>query len=139
MFNFAANNLYSSGIIYASGDTLNFLNTLNQYKINLWGTNNSGFGIASDTLQYSSQNYHKFYNSSNNANTFTIDGSGNVSSSGHIFAGGPPATGGFFQFLFIINCFWCWLYKYNEYEYEWNIMNKNTSVTGSITPSNISI
>jgi len=77
-FNFAANNLYSSGIIYASGDKLNFLDTLNQYKINLWGANTYGFGIASETLQYSSYNYHRFYNSTNNATTFMINGTGNV-------------------------------------------------------------
>jgi hypothetical protein len=64
-------NVGCGGIIYANGDKLNFTNTLNQYKINLWGTNNYGFGIASDTLQYSSNNYHKFYNSTNNLNTFT--------------------------------------------------------------------
>jgi hypothetical protein len=77
-FNFAANNLYSSGIIYASGDKLNFLDTLNQYKINLWGANTYGFGIASETLQYSSYNYHRFYNSTNNATTFMINGTGNI-------------------------------------------------------------
>ncbi len=49
---------------------LNFPNTLDQYKIDLWGTNNYGFGIAASTLQYSSQGNHSFYNSSNNANTY---------------------------------------------------------------------
>jgi hypothetical protein len=36
---------------------------------------------------YSSQSFHKFYNSSNNANTFTIDSTGNVSCSGSITSG----------------------------------------------------
>jgi len=83
-FKFAAQELYSAadvnanGIIYANGDKLNFPNLINQYKINLYGTNSYGFGIAGDTLQYSSQKYHKFYNSSNNLNTFTIDSTGNI-------------------------------------------------------------
>jgi hypothetical protein len=69
-FNFAAQELYSAGnvnangIIYANGDKLNFTNSLNQYKIDLWGTNTYGFGIANETLQYSSYNFHRFYNSS---------------------------------------------------------------------------
>ena len=50
----------ANGIIYANGDKLNFTNSLNQYKINLWGTNNYGFGIANETLQYSSFNFHRF-------------------------------------------------------------------------------
>jgi len=53
-------NLSTAGIIYANGDKLNFPNLINQYKINLYGTNSYGFGIAADTLQYSRQNYHKF-------------------------------------------------------------------------------
>ncbi len=83
-FKFAAQELYSAGnvnangTIYASGDQLNFVNTLNQYKINLWGTNNYGFGVANETLQYSSYNYHRFYNSTNNLNTFSIDGTDNI-------------------------------------------------------------
>jgi hypothetical protein len=86
-FKFAAQELYSAadvnanGIVYANGDKLNFPNLINQYKINLWGTNNYGFGVAGDTLQYSSSNYHKFYNSGNNFNTFTIDNTGNIISS----------------------------------------------------------
>ena len=93
-FKFAAQELYSAadvnanGIIYANGDKLNFPNLINQYKINLYGTNSYGFGIAADTLQYSSQNYHKFYNSSNHANTFTIDSTGNISCTGNIGIGG---------------------------------------------------
>jgi hypothetical protein len=67
-----------NGAISAGGDSLNFPNTLNQYKINLWGINTYGFGIAGSTLQYSSQGNHSFYNSSNNVNTFNIDSSGNV-------------------------------------------------------------
>ncbi len=63
----------TAGTINANGNKLNFPNILDQYKINLWGTNNYGFGIAASTLQYSSQGNHSFYNSSNNANTFTID------------------------------------------------------------------
>jgi hypothetical protein len=81
-------NLSTAGTIYANGDKLNFPNLLNQYKINLYGTNSYGFGIAGDILQYSSQNYHRFYNSSNNANTFTIDSTGNIISTGYLFAGG---------------------------------------------------
>ena len=71
-------NLSTAGIIYANGDKLIFPNLINQYKINLYGINSYGFGIAGNTLQYSSQNYHNFYNSSNNANTFTIDSTGNI-------------------------------------------------------------
>ncbi len=52
--------LTTSGTINANGDKLNFPNTLNQYKINLWGTNNYGFGIAASTLQYSSQGNQYF-------------------------------------------------------------------------------
>ena len=59
-----------AGAITCNSDSLNFPNTLNQYKINLYGTNSYGFGIAGSTLQYSSQGFHKFYNSGNNANTF---------------------------------------------------------------------
>jgi hypothetical protein len=76
--------LTTSGTITANGDKLNFPNTLNQYKINLWGSNNYGFGIADSTLQYSSQGNHSFYNSSNNANTFTITSVGNVSCTGDL-------------------------------------------------------
>ena len=61
---------------------LDFPNVLNQYKINLWGTNEYGFGIAGSTLMYSSRNFHNFYNSSNNLNTFSIDGSGNATMNG---------------------------------------------------------
>ncbi len=70
------------GAITCNSDSFNFPNTLNQYKINLYGTNSYGFGIAGSTLQYSSHNFHKFYNSSNNANTFTIDSTGNISCAG---------------------------------------------------------
>ena len=76
-----------SGTTTLNGDKLNFPGTLNQYKINLWGTNNYGFGITAGTVMYSSQSFHKFYNSSNNANTFTIDSTGNVSCSGSITSG----------------------------------------------------
>jgi hypothetical protein len=51
------------------------------------GTNSYGFGIASGTLMYSSQSFHKFYNSSNNANTFTIDSTGNISCTGTLTTG----------------------------------------------------
>jgi hypothetical protein len=67
-----------SGAITASGNKLNLPNTPDQYKINLWGTKNYGFGVAASTLQYSSQGTHSFYNK-NNSNTFTIDSSGNTS------------------------------------------------------------
>jgi hypothetical protein len=76
-----------AGTTYANGENLNFPSTLNQYKINLYGTNIYGFGIAGGTLMYSSQTYHKFYNSTNNNNTFSIDSSGNVSCTGSIFVG----------------------------------------------------
>ena len=66
----------TSGIINLNGDNLQFPNTLNQYKINLYGTNSYGFGIAGSTLMYSSPSYHKFYNGT--TNTFTINGSGNI-------------------------------------------------------------
>jgi hypothetical protein len=48
------------------GNTLIFPGTLKQYKINIWGTNAYGFGIAASTTQYSSQSNHSFYNSSTN-------------------------------------------------------------------------
>ncbi len=38
-------------------------NSLNQYRIYLWGPNNYGVGITANTLMYASSNYHKFYNS----------------------------------------------------------------------------
>jgi hypothetical protein len=38
-----------SGITILQGDKLNFPNILNQYKINLWGLNEYGFGIAAST------------------------------------------------------------------------------------------
>ncbi len=53
-------------------------------KIPLWGTNNYGFGIASNTLQYSSQGNHVFYNSTNNAMTLAIDSAGNTSCYGNL-------------------------------------------------------
>ncbi len=77
-----------NGTITANSNKLNFPGTLDQYKINLWGTNNYGFGVAANTLQYSSQGFHKFYNSGNNANTFTIDTAGNISCSGTLTSGG---------------------------------------------------
>ncbi len=52
-----------SGTTTLNSDKLNFPNTLTQYKINLWGTNNYWFGIAYSTLQHSSQGNHSFYNS----------------------------------------------------------------------------
>ncbi len=63
---------------------LNFPNTLDQYKIHLWGTNKYGFGIADSTLQYSSQGNHSFYNSANNENTFNVNSVGNVYCSGRV-------------------------------------------------------
>ncbi len=51
-------------------------------------TNNCGFGIASSTLQYSSQGNHSFYNSTNNANSFYIDSSGNISCAGTLTSTG---------------------------------------------------
>jgi hypothetical protein len=46
--------LIDSSYNVSCGNKLNFPNTLDQYKINLWGTYNYGFGIAASTLQYSS-------------------------------------------------------------------------------------
>jgi hypothetical protein len=89
----AISNVDINGTITATGDKLNFPNTLNQYKINLWGTNNYGFGIAGGTLMYSSQGNHTFYNSNNNDTTFNIDSSGNVNIKGAI------TTGNFYSFL----------------------------------------
>ena len=86
--------LTSSGALYANGDVLNFPNLLNQYKINLWGTNNYGFGIAGGTIMYSSANYHKFYNSNNNVNTFTIDSVGNTFCTGSFTSGNTIAIKG---------------------------------------------
>jgi hypothetical protein len=34
-----------TGAITCNGNKLNFPNVLDQYKINLWGTNNYGFGL----------------------------------------------------------------------------------------------
>ena len=87
-------NVSIAGTLTVNGDNLQFPGTLNQYKINLWGTNSYGFGIASGTLMYSSQSFHKFYNSSNNANTFTIDSAGNISSAGAICCSGDLTVGG---------------------------------------------
>jgi hypothetical protein len=50
----------TTGTKNANGNKLNFPNTLDQYKINLRGTNNYGFGIAASTLQYTSQGNHSF-------------------------------------------------------------------------------
>ncbi len=41
------------------------------------------FLYTSDDVQYTSDDVHKFY--TDDTNTFTIDGSGNVSSSGYIY------------------------------------------------------
>ncbi len=56
----SSNNVSCGGTINANGNKLNFPNTLEPYKINLWGTNNHGFGIAASTLQYSRQGNHTF-------------------------------------------------------------------------------
>jgi hypothetical protein len=86
--------LTTSGVIYLNGDNLQFPNTLNQYKINLYGTNSYGFGIAGGTLMYSSQSVHNFYNSSNNVNTFSIDASGNITATGSLSAGNTAVIKG---------------------------------------------
>lgn len=78
--------MYNDGMVMASGDNLRFPDTLNQFKINLWGTNVYGFGIASGTLMYSTQNWHKFYNL--NVNTFTIDNNGDASLLRNLVTGG---------------------------------------------------
>jgi hypothetical protein len=84
----------ASGTINANGNKLNFPNTLDQYKINLWGTNQYGFGIASSTLQYTSSGNHSFYHSGNGVSTFTITNVGNVSCVGSIDCVGVSASGG---------------------------------------------
>jgi hypothetical protein len=78
--------MYNNGMIMANGDNLRFPDTINQFKINLWGTNVYGFGIASGTLMYSTQNWHKFYNF--NVNTFTIDNNGDASLLRNLVTGG---------------------------------------------------
>ena len=84
--NIAGNAGTFGGIIYPNGDNIKFPDTLNQFKINLWGTNLYGFGIASGTLMYSTQNWHKFYNL--NVNTFTIDNNGDASLLRNLVTGG---------------------------------------------------
>jgi hypothetical protein len=84
--NIAGNAGTFGGIIYANGDGLRFPDTLNQFKINLWSTNLYGFGIASGTLMYTSQNWHKFYNGS--LNTFTVDNNGDASIARNLATGG---------------------------------------------------
>ncbi len=74
----------ASGTIHANGNKINFTNTLNKNKINLLGTNNYGFGIATKTLQDSSQGNCSFYNNSNNSNTFNVNSLGNISCTGTI-------------------------------------------------------
>ena len=86
--------LTTSGAIYANGDSLNFTGALNQYKINLWGVNSYGFGIAGSTLMYSSQGVHNFYNSTTNANTFSIDAYGNVNATGTLSTGNTATIKG---------------------------------------------
>ncbi len=39
----------------------------------LWETNEYGFGIIADTLQYSSMNFHFFYAQSTNAGTAELN------------------------------------------------------------------
>jgi hypothetical protein len=87
-------NLSVGTTIFANGDKLNFPNLLNQYKINLWGTNNYGFGITGGTLMYSSSQYHRFYNSGNNVNTVQFDDVGNVNMIGALSVGTTASIGG---------------------------------------------
>jgi hypothetical protein len=87
-------NLSVATTIFANGDKLNFPNLLNQYKINLWGTNNYGFGITGGTLMYSSSQYHRFYNSGNNVNTVQFDDVGNVNMIGALSVGTTASIGG---------------------------------------------
>jgi hypothetical protein len=87
-------NLSVATTIFANGDKLNFPNVLNQYKINLWGTNNYGFGITGGTLMYSSSQYHRFYNSGNNVNTVQFDDVGNVNMNGALSVGTTASIGG---------------------------------------------
>ena len=77
----SSSNISCGGTTNANSDKSNFPNTLNQYKIKLWGRNTYGFGIAGSTLQYSSQGNHAFYNNSKYVNSLNIDSSCNVSSS----------------------------------------------------------
>jgi hypothetical protein len=87
-------NLSVGTTIFANGDKLNFPNTLNQYKINLWATNVYGFGITGGTLMYSSAQYHRFYNSGNNVNTVQFDDVGNVNMIGALSVGTTASIGG---------------------------------------------
>ena len=64
--NFTEMNLNISGTTTLNSGTINGTLSLGSrienYLINLWGTNNYGFGITAGTLMYSSQSFHKFYN-----------------------------------------------------------------------------
>jgi len=57
------------------GINQNFTNTLDKFKINLWGTNSYGFGIDSGTLQYTRAGVHKFYTGNSTTATLFSDGS----------------------------------------------------------------
>ena len=94
-------NIVASGNI-TCGETLKLSNTIKKDKLLLWDNGNGtyyGFGIATNTLQYTSDDIHKFY--TDDTNTFTIDGSGNVSctgtftngSSNYMYAGGLRISG----------------------------------------------
>jgi hypothetical protein len=93
--------MYNDGMIMASGDNLRFPDTLNQFKINLWGTSNYGFGIASGTLMYSTQNWHKFYNF--NVNTFTIDYNGDASLLRNLVTGGLTRSRNYYNYGVTLN------------------------------------
>ena len=73
-------NVSCIGAINANGNSIIFPLTLADFKIALW--NGYGFGVQSGELKYTSGIAHKFYTAA--LNTFTIDGSGNISCVGSI-------------------------------------------------------
>jgi hypothetical protein len=72
-----------------TGGSLNFGSRIQDYLIKLWG-NDYGFGVNNSTLRYNSGSAHKFYAGS--TNTFTIDGTGNITTLGNIYVGSSTAS-----------------------------------------------
>ena len=67
-------------------------NVIRKDKLILWYNNiNSyyAFGIAGNTLQYTSDNLHIFY--TNSVETMRLDASGNLTTTGYVFAGGATS------------------------------------------------
>jgi hypothetical protein len=56
----AASKLNGPSLTLNGNTKTNFTTVLDKIKINLWATNEYGFGIAAYTLQYSSMNTHAF-------------------------------------------------------------------------------